>query len=109
MRRLAWLMLVVFAFAIPWEYSLDFGARFGNAARIAGLLVLFVAAPAALQAGQVRKPGAMQWLVLALFLFVCCSYLWTIDAPATLQKMRGGFQELRSFGSSGNLRRRPTI
>ncbi len=41
-----------------------------------------------------RKPGMMQWLVLALYLWLCCSYLWTIDEAATLAKMRGNFQEL---------------
>lgn len=94
MRKLAWVLLVVFVFAIPWEYSLDLGAPFGNAARIAGLLVLIVAVPAAMQAGRVRTPGMMQWLVLALYLWLCATYLWTIDGAATLAKMRGNFQEL---------------
>ncbi|HTW81407.1 MAG TPA: O-antigen ligase family protein [Terracidiphilus sp.] len=93
MRRLTWLLLVLFVFAIPWEYSLDLGAPLGNAARIAGLLVLIAAVPSALLAGRVRTPGAMQWLVLALYLWICCTFLWTIDGAATLTKMRGGFQE----------------
>jgi O-antigen ligase len=94
MRTLAWFLLIVFVFAIPWEYSLDLGSPLGNAARIAGLLVLLVAVPAALQAGRVRTPGKMQWLVLALYLWICCTYLWTIDGAATLARMRGNFQEL---------------
>ncbi len=94
MRKLAWFLLVLFVFAIPWEYSLDLGPPLGNAARIAGLLVLLVAVPSALQAGRVRVPGMMQWLVLALYLWLCCTYLWTIDGAATLAKMRGNFQEL---------------
>jgi O-antigen ligase len=94
MRKLAWFLLVVFVFAIPWEYSLDLGPPLGNAGRIAGLLVLLVAVPAAMQAGRVRTPGMMQWLVLALYLWLCCTYFWTIDGAATLAKMRGNFQEL---------------
>ncbi len=94
MRRLGWILLVVFAFAIPWEYSLDLGPPLGNAARIAGLLVLLVAVPSAFQAGRVRTPGMMQWLVLALYLWLCATYFWTIDSAATLAKMRGNFQEL---------------
>jgi putative inorganic carbon (HCO3(-)) transporter len=94
LRRLAWILLVVFVFAIPWGYSLDLGAPLGNAARIVGLLLLLVAVPAALQAGRVRSPGIMQWLVLALYLWLCFTYLWTIDGAATLAKMRGNFQEL---------------
>jgi len=36
----------------------------------------------------------MQWVVLALFVWFCCSYLWTIDQAATLEKMRAYFQEM---------------
>jgi len=94
MRRVAWVLLLLFAFAIPWEYSLDLGEPLGNIARIAGFLLLLAAIPAVLQAGRLRAPGAMQWLVLALFLWFCCSYFWTADSPATLGRMRGYFQEM---------------
>lgn len=94
MRKLAWFLLVLFVFAIPWEYSLDLGGRVGNAARIAGMLVLLVAVPSALQAGRARTPGMMQWLVLVFYLCLCCTYFWTVDSAATLAKMRGNFQEL---------------
>ena len=43
MRRIAWVLLLLFAFAIPWEYSLDLGEPLGNVARIAGLLLLLAA------------------------------------------------------------------
>ena len=94
MRRIAWIMLLLFAFAIPWEYSLDLGGILGNAARIAGLMVLLAAVPTVLQAGRMRTPGAFWWLTLALFLWFCSSYFWTIDPVATLEKMRGYFQEM---------------
>ncbi len=94
MRRIAWGLLLVFAFATPWEYSLDLGEPLGNIARIVGLLLLLAAIPAILQAGRLRTPGAMQWLVLALYLWFCCSYFWTIEPVATLEKIRGYFQEM---------------
>jgi O-antigen ligase len=94
MRRLAWTLLLLFAFAIPWEYSLDLGEPLGNIARIVGLLLLLVAVPAVLQAGRVRTPGPMQWMVLAFYLGFCCSYFWTIEPLATFEKMRGYFQEM---------------
>ena len=94
MRRIAWVLLLLFAFAIPWEYSLDLGAPLGNVARIAGLALLLVAVPAVLQAGRLRTPGPMQWLVLALFLWFCCTYFWTIDSLATQRMMRAYFQEM---------------
>lgn len=93
MRRIAWLLLLLFAFAIPWEYSLDLGEPLGNVARILGLLTLLAAIPAVAQTGRLRAPGPMQWLVLAFFLWFCCTCFWTIEPEATLIKLRGYFQE----------------
>ena len=94
MRRIAWVLLLLFAFAVPWEYSLDLGEPLGNIARVLGLALLLVAVPALLQAGRMRTAGAMQWMVLTLFLWFCCSYFWTIEPAATLEKMRAYFQEM---------------
>jgi O-antigen ligase len=94
MRRIVKSLLIVFAFAIPWEFSLELGEPFGPVARIVGVLLLLAAVPAVLQAGRTRRPGPMQWLVLALFLWFCCSYFWTIDQAATLEKLRAYFQEM---------------
>lgn len=94
MRRVAWALLLVFAFAIPWEYSLDLGDPLGNVARIAGLILLVAAIPAVLQAGRMRMPGPLLWAILAAYLWVCCSYFWTIDPVETLTRMRAYFQEL---------------
>jgi len=92
MRRVAWGLLLVFAFAIPWEYSLDLGEPLGNVARIAGLLLLLAAIPAVLQAGRLRTPGPLQWMVLAFYLWFCFSYFWTIEPVVTLERMRAYFQ-----------------
>jgi len=94
MRRIAWILLLIFAFAVPWEYSLELGEPLGNIARVVGLLLLLVAIPAVLQAGRLRTPGVMQWLVLALYLWFCCTYFWTIVPLVTLARMRGFFQEM---------------
>ena len=76
MRALARALLLAFVFAVPWEYSLDLGPPLGNVARLAGLMVLAVAIPAVLQAKRARPWGALQMLALALFLAMCCTYLW---------------------------------
>ena len=92
MRRVAWGLLLLFALAIPWENSLDLGEPLGNVARIAGLLLLLAAVPAVLQAGHLRTPGPLQWIVLAFYLWFCCSYFWTIEPVVTLERMRANFQ-----------------
>jgi O-antigen ligase len=94
MRKIAWGLLVLLAFTIPWEYSLDLGEPLGNVSRIVGLLLLLVAIPAVLQTGQLRRPDALAWLVLSLYLWFCCSYFWTIEPVTTLERMRGFFQEM---------------
>ncbi|MGA2850552.1 MAG: O-antigen ligase family protein [Terracidiphilus sp.] len=71
---------------------MDFGIPLGNIARILGVLLLLAAVPAVLQAGRLRNPGLVQWLVLALYVWFCCSYFWTIDPEATIDAMRGYFQ-----------------
>lgn len=92
MRRVVWVLLLAFAFAIPWEYSLDIGEPLGNIARILGVVLLLAAVPAILLTGRTRTPGALQWAALALFICFCCSYFWTVDPPATLTRLRGYFQ-----------------
>jgi O-antigen ligase len=94
LRRLAQFLLVVFTFAVPWELALDLGEPWGPVARVAGILLLLAAIPAVLRAKGIRNPGAMQWLVLVLYLWFCCSYFWTIDPAATLEKLRAYFQEM---------------
>jgi O-antigen ligase len=94
MRRIAWILLLLFAFAIPWEYSLDLGEPLGNVARILGILLLLAAVPAMLQAGRVRTWEPTQWMVLALFLWFCLTSFWSIDPAATAVKIRAFFQEM---------------
>ena len=94
MRKIAWVLLLLYAFAIPWEYSLDLGEPLGNVARILGILLLLAAVPAVLQAGRMRAWGPMQWMVLALYLWICLSCFWTIDPAATLAKVRAFLQEM---------------
>lgn len=94
MRGAAWALMLLFAFAIPWEFSLDLGEPFGNVARILGILVVIAAIPAILRAGRWRTPGPIQWLVLVLYLWFCLSCFWTTDQTATFEKMRAYAQEM---------------
>lgn len=94
MRKAPWVLLLLFVFAIPWEYSLDLGEPYGNIARILGLVTLFAALPAAIQPGGVRTPSALQILTLAFFLWLCVGCFWTVEPDVTQQKLRGYAQEM---------------
>ncbi|MFZ0392844.1 MAG: O-antigen ligase family protein [Terracidiphilus sp.] len=93
MRALARWLLLGLAFSIPWEYSLDLGSPLGNVARIMGLALLLVMAPAVLQAGRMRRLHPLHWLVLALLAWSAVSYFWSVDSQATLAQVRGYVQE----------------
>ncbi|MGA8043620.1 MAG: O-antigen ligase family protein [Terracidiphilus sp.] len=94
MQRIAKGLLFLFAFTVPWEYSLDLGEPWGNVARVAGLILVLAAIPAALARRWIRKPDTVQWLTLALFLWLCCTAFWTLDIQATLERLRGDAQEM---------------
>ena len=94
MRRVTWILLLVLAFAIPWEYSLDLGDGWGNVARIFCLMTCAAAFVAVLQAGKLRTPGPLLGSVLALYLWICCSFFWSIVPLITATKMRGFLQEM---------------
>jgi O-antigen ligase len=93
MRKVAWILLLLFAFTIPWEISLNLGEPLGNAARIAGILVLLAAVPAIFETGRIRPPGVFNWITLALFLWFCLTCFWSIDSMESLAKLRAYFQE----------------
>jgi putative inorganic carbon (HCO3(-)) transporter len=73
---------------------MDMGAPVGNIARLVGLLLLLAAIPAILQAKRMRTPGLLLWVILVFYLWLCCTYFWTIDSKATLEYVRGGFQTI---------------
>jgi O-antigen ligase len=92
MRRIAKILLLIFVFAVPWEFSLELEEPFGPVARIAGILLLLAAALAVAQERKMRTPGPMQWIVLFLFLWFACSYFWTVDQAETQERLRAYFQ-----------------
>jgi len=94
MRRVARILLVLFAFAIPWEYSLDFGAPYGNIARLLGLGTAMIAAAAVIRERSFKKPCLVHAAVLALYLWFCCSFFWTVAQHETLKHLRGYAQEM---------------
>lgn len=94
MRKATRVLLLLFIFSIPWEYSLDLGVPFGNIARVLGLLVLFSAVPAVLGEGSLRRPGPLAWITVGLYLWFCCTFLWTLVPHGTLVKLRGYPQEM---------------
>jgi O-antigen ligase len=92
MARIAAWLLFLFAFAVPWEYSLDFGEPVGNVARVVSVALVAILALAVLLRGGLKRLGVVASLVLVLYLYFAASYFWTVDAAASLEKMRAYLQ-----------------
>lgn len=107
MQRIVSILLVLYAFAVPWQYALDLGEPFGNVARIVGLLLLAAAIPALLARPRWSRPHPLSLLVLALFLYLSATYLWSIDPLATLDKIRAYFQVMMVVWIAGEFVERP--
>jgi O-Antigen ligase len=97
MRNLVRVLLFGFVFAVPWQYSLELGPPLGNIARLLGVVLIVTAIPAILLAGRIRNPGPIHWLVLALFVWLCCTSFWTIDESNTVVRLRTYFQAMVPF------------
>lgn len=93
MRRIAWMLLLLLVFALPWEYSLDLGPPWGDVARLAALALLAALLPAILQSGRMRPPKTFHIAVLLWLLWLCCSALWSIAPRTTAARLPGYFEE----------------
>ena len=94
MRKVAWACCCSSPSPFRGSTPSTWASRWATLPALSAWLLLLAAIPAVLQAGRMRTPGPIQWLVLALYLWFCCSYFWTIEPLATLEKMRGYFQEM---------------
>lgn len=94
MRRLAWYLLLMYAFAIPWEYALDLGSLFGTVARLLGLLAAGCGLLSLVKSGWVHRAQGVHWIALAFLVWCCCTWFWSIDSEATLPRLRGYLQEM---------------
>ena len=109
MQRIVSILLVLYAFAVPWQYALDLGEPLGNVARIIGLLLLAASIPALLARRRWSRPHPLMLLVLALFLYLSATYLWSIDPLATLDKIRAYFQVMMIVWIAGEFVERPAL
>jgi O-antigen ligase len=94
MRNAARALLLLFVFAVPWEYSLELGRPIGNIARAIGLIAIVASVLAVSRTGRIQSLGAVQWLTVTLYLWFCCSYIWTSTPNETAVKLRGYGQEM---------------
>lgn len=86
MRTIAYRLMLVMVFTLPWENVLDVPGG-GRVSRLVGLLVAAAWVAAVVSTGRVREPRAVHVFALLFVLWNACSLAWTVDGPATLERV----------------------
>ena len=85
MHRLAFLMLWVFVFTIPWQNSLSLEAV-GTISQLVGIVAFLVAMLSCVSSGHLRRPTGMLLLAGAFGTYALMSAGWSLDPNTTLVK-----------------------
>ena len=85
MQRLAFLMLWVFVFTIPWQNSLSLEA-IGTLSQLVGIVAFLVALFSCVSSGHLRRPAGTLLLVGAFGTYALLSAGWSLDPNITLVK-----------------------
>jgi O-antigen ligase len=78
--------MLVTAFTLPLENQLDLPGL-GRMSKLAGMLCALVWAISVLSTGRLRRPRAVHILALLYVLWTACSLMWTVDGPATEERV----------------------
>lgn len=88
MRTVAFVLLWLYVFTLPWDYILQFGDPIGSAGRVAGLLALAGCVLLIVTNARVRRLRMFHIAVAFYLAIVAASLFWTADPEATLHSVR---------------------
>jgi O-antigen ligase len=94
MRRVAFYLLWLMVFSIPWEASMLWGDG-TTVGRMTGYIAVGAGLIAVAMHGSIRRPTTVHFLLLMFLLYSSLSIVWSIDPISTLQ---GAETRLRLFG-----------
>ena len=86
MHRIAFLMLWVFVFTIPWQNSLSLEA-IGTLSQLVGIVAFLVALLRCVSSGHLRRPTGTLLLVGAFGMYALLSAGWSMDPDTSLVKV----------------------
>jgi O-antigen ligase len=87
MRRMAFVLLWLFVFAIPWENSVAFPGL-GTASRLIGMLAAGFVLLAVLYTGRIRRPNTFVILALLFVLWSGASLFWSISPESSGKRLQ---------------------
>jgi O-antigen ligase len=79
MRRVAFILLWLYAFTLPWDYMLQFGEPIGSAGRVAGLLAFAGCLAMVAASGWMRRLLTFHIAAAVYLAVVALSVFWTAD------------------------------
>ena len=97
MHRVAWLLLILYSFSLPWEHSMDFGEPWGDVARLLALPLLLAGVVMIWQQKSLTRPDRVSWMALAWLLWMCFSCCWSLDSSESFAHVRGLAQKMMAF------------
>ncbi len=87
MERIAWVLLWIFVFSIPWGKAIEVSG-IGTFAHLLGLIAFVAGVAAAIRRKSLRPPNAALLFAAAFVAWVCLTYLWSMDRGATAIRIR---------------------
>lgn len=92
MRKIAFLLLWLYVFTIPWEDSTNYGAGIGSATRVTGLVAMLAGLTAVVLSGSLRRITLFHMLAGGFQLLTAASIFWTADPISTATAIRTSVQ-----------------
>lgn len=94
MRTVAFILLWLDVFTLPWDYILQFGDPVGSAGRVAGLLALAGSVALVVVTARIRRPQAFHVAAAVYLAIVAASLFWTVDSQGTAHSLRSYSQSV---------------
>jgi O-antigen ligase len=94
MIKIAFILLWLYVFCIPWDHMFDFGTGIGEISRVFGVLSVVATVGAVLSTGSIRKPAPQHLLAAGFLVSVIASWFWTIDQQETARSIRTCIQTM---------------
>ena len=87
LSRIAWALLCLLVFSVPWEKSLWI-PRVGTISQLLGILAFAAGAILAVRRGSLRRPNAVLISAALLVAWFALTYFWSLDRPATVMRVK---------------------
>lgn len=94
MHKIAFALLWLYAFTLPWDHMLNFGNGIGEISRVLGILSTVAVACVVLASRSMRKLKLQHYLASAFLATIFASWFFSVDQDATALSIRTCLQTM---------------